>query len=317
MKSRVVRFTGPGKLLITEEDIPAPDDSQVLVQMKACGICQYDKKCFLDTELNPSYSKKPGHEGVGIVREIGRKVGGLAVGDRVTSNMFGGAFADYFIANPDTLVRIPDHVDNFELWVSEPAACVVSSLRLLRIEPGFDVVLLGAGYMGQLFVQAFPKTYIKLVVVDTDDERLAMASENGADITVNPERDGLGTVREIFPRGADLVVEAVGLPGLIKQGTDMLRNAGRLCIFGHHAADETVPTDDWHMKGIEVLNTTPFSSADFHRDLSGAVKLMEKGVINQSGLISKTYALSELAGALRDLASGRCRFMKTAVRNEK
>jgi threonine dehydrogenase-like Zn-dependent dehydrogenase len=182
-------------------------------------------------------------------------------------------------------------------------ACVVNSLRHLRIEPGDDVVVYGTGYMGLLIIQGLPKEYIRtLVAIDTLDDRLDLAKRYGAEHTVNAKRDNpVEAVRDIAGGKVDLVIEAVGLPGIIPKATDMLKNGARLCVFGHHAVDETLPTGSWHMKGTEVLNTTPFNSKNFSKDLSDAVHLMEKGHFRQENLVSRTYPYDQLERALREL----------------
>lgn len=317
ISGRVVSFNAGHRISITEETVAAPGERQLLVQMKACGICQYDIKSYKDPGVNPVYSARPGHEGVGIVHAVGKGVEGLKPGDKVTSNVFGGSLSDYFIAEIDTVVKIPDEVERYELWISEPAACVVNSLRFLGIEPGDDVVLIGSGYMGLLFIQSLPMEFINnFVVIDIDDDRLALTESLGAVQTINSLRvDAAEAVRDILEGGADLVIEAVGLPGVLGQATDMLRNGGRLCIFGHHVQDEVLPTSEWHMKGLHILNTTPFTSMNFHRDLEDAVKLIKKKVFDQSALVSRTYSYEDFEAGMEEVSHRPSRLIKTALVN--
>ncbi|HTO22457.1 MAG TPA: zinc-binding dehydrogenase [Spirochaetia bacterium] len=314
---RTVVFGSPGTLGVERASIGGPGPGQVLVEMKACGICHYDIKCFKNPGQDPVYSARPGHEGVGIVAEVGAGVEDLRPGDKVTSVTFGGALSDFYLADRGTVARIPSEVRRWEQWISEPIACVVNGLRHLAIEPGDDVVVLGAGYMGLLFVQGLPKELIHtLTAIDALDDRLALARKYGADRTVNPKKDDpVKAVQEITGRKVDLVIEATGAAGAIGQATEMLRNGGRLCVFGHHAVDETVPTNAWHMKGLHVLNTTPFTSRSFPKDLADAVRLMERGRYTQEDLISKVYASRELAAALHDLSPKPPEVIKAVMRN--
>jgi L-iditol 2-dehydrogenase len=301
---RQVVFEGGGRMSVRRGPVGDPADNQVLVHMKACGICLYDTKCFKDSSVDPVYSARPGHEGVGIVAETGKNVLDIEPGDKVTSVTFGGALSEMYLADRVSVAKIPRGVSRYEHWVAEPAACVVNSLRHLRIEPGDDVVVYGTGYMGLLIIQGLPKEYIRtLVAIDILDGRLELAKRYGAGHTVNANRDNpVEAVLDAAGGKVDLVIEAVGLPGIIPKATDMLKNGARLCLFGHHAADETVPTGNWHMRGIEVLNTTPFNSKNFSKDLSDAVRLMEKGRFNQEELVSRTYPYDQLERALHELS---------------
>jgi threonine dehydrogenase-like Zn-dependent dehydrogenase len=272
--------------------------------MRACGICKFDIKCYKGALKNPDYCSAPGHEGVGVVEAVGPGVRDLSAGHKVSSFYLGGAMAERYLADHHTVARIPDEVEDYPLWVAEPVACVVSAIRLLGIVPGDRVVVLGCGYMGQLLIQGLPRELIPiLVAVDTRNERLALAVKHGADQTVNASgEDPVRVVSHLLGREADVVIETVGLPGVLGQATDMLRPGGTLCIFGHHAEDELLPTDTWHMKGIRVLNTTPFSSRDFHRDLQDAVALTAKGVYDQHDLVQRVYPLAEVDRAMRETA---------------
>jgi threonine dehydrogenase-like Zn-dependent dehydrogenase len=208
--------------------------------------------------------------------------------------------AELYAAERRDVARIPDEVKQYEYWIVEPVACVVNALRLLRIEPGEDVVVLGSGYMGVLIVQGLPKEYIRhLIVTDLRSDRLELVQKYGAE-AINADSDVVEAVLDTCGRKVDTVIEATGAPGTIEQGTRMLRNGGKLCIFGHHAVDEQVPTNAWHMQGIEVLNTTPFMSRDFGRDLIDAVRLMEAGTFDQSALITHHYPFEEAARGIAE-----------------
>jgi threonine dehydrogenase-like Zn-dependent dehydrogenase len=325
--SKTVVFDGINSIAIRDEEVPHPLHDQVLVRMSACGICQYDIKCYSGKEKNQAYCDRPGHEGVGIVEETGIGVKDIKPGDRVVTFALGGSLSEHFIADRATIVKIPDEVKNYELWVSEPVACAVSALRHLKIEPGDDVVVIGCGYMGLLLIQGLPKEYIgNLIAIEIDKHRLELAKKFGAtsvidpgdfypgDLSLQPD-DLANAVFDITGRKIDLVIEAVGKPGVIAPATRMLRNGGRLCIFGHHAEDETIPTGSWHMQGLVVLNTTPFLSADFHKDLYDAVKLMGKKVFDQTELITHRYDYVDIKKAFNEVSGHPPGLMKAVLLN--
>jgi threonine dehydrogenase-like Zn-dependent dehydrogenase len=302
--SKSVTFGKGSRVSFVEDTLDEPGYGQVLVRMMACGICKFDVACLHDLHENPGYSARPGHEGVGILEAVGPGVEDLKPGDKVASFMLGGAMAERYLASRDTVARIPDGVEDYAVWVAEPVACVVSALRLLRIEPGEDVVLIGSGYMGLLLVQGLPKDYLtNLVVIDVDDSRLGLAEKFGARTVVNAVKDrAVEAVLDTAGRKVDLVIEAVGKPDTISLATEMLKNGGRLCIFGFHHGEEVIPTGVWHMHGLEVLNTTPFMSRDFHQDLKDAVRLMAKKRFDQASLVTHTYPYDDAARAMEETA---------------
>ena len=320
--SKRIVFDGIKSIAVREVEATPPGHNQVLVKMSACGICQYDIKCYKGLEENQAYCDLPGHEGVGVVEETGKGIKDIKPGDRVVTFAHGGSLSEHFIADRETIVKIPDEVKNYELWVSEPVACAVSALRHLRIEPGDDVVVLGCGYMGLLLIQGLPKEYIgNLIAIDIDKRRLELAKKFGATAVIDPGDLGLNpdelanAVFDITGGKIDLAIEAVGKPGVIDQATRMLRNGGRLCIFGHHAEDEVIPTGSWHMQGLVVLNTTPFLSADFHKDLYDAVKLMGKKVFDQTELITHRYDYDDIIKAFDEVSGHPPGLMKAVLVN--
>jgi len=314
---KTVTFDKPRSASFIDTDVLSPGHNEVLVRMKACGICKYDIKTYQNLEENPAYSERPGHEGVGIVERVGTGVNDLKPGDKVATIYLGGAMADMYLADLQSVARIPDSVNRYELWFAEPITCVVAALRLLSIEPGENVVVIGSGYMGVLLLQGLPKSYLhNLIVSEPVPERRALAKEYGAGIVIDPDTESVvEAVHDICGGPVDLVIEASGGPGTIEQGTKMLRNGGRLCIFGHHAVDEVAPTNAWHMQGIIVLNTTPFMSRDFHKDLIDAVHLMERGVYDQSDLVTHIYPFEDVAAAIEETMEHPEGMIKSVLKN--
>lgn len=310
-----VNLGGDRTALINTQVPSRPLYGQVLVKMRACGICQYDIKCFTGDVADQVYSASPGHEGVGIVEEVGEGVSDIQPGDKVTSTFLGGAMADYFVADRKSVEKIPAEVSEYQFWISEPVACVVNMLRQLQIEPGDRVVLIGCGYMGLLILQGLPDSYIeRIVAIDVDEERCRLAERYGADVVINARQgDPVQCAFNALDGKAEVVIEAVGKPGTLSMASDMVEQGGRICIFGHHAAEELLPTGIWHMQGILVLNTTPFSSKNFHGDLTAAVRLMAKGVFDQHDLVNRIYPLSDAQRALGEVSQHSPDIIKAAL----
>jgi len=286
-----------GSAEITEINMDKLARNEVLVETKACGICQGDVCTFQGKSPG---GRAMGHEGVGIVAEVGEEVKNVKLGDRVATLGY-PAFAEFHKTDYRKLARIPDDVEDFALWISEPLACVVNGIRGSEIQIGDNVCIIGCGYMGLLLIQAIPKALINnFIALDVRKVRLNLAKKFGAEFLVNPkEVDAVKEVRNILGGEADIAIEASGVEGTINLATELVRSGGKLVIFGAHVLDETVPTMKWHVKGLRVLNTAPNFSADFTKDFHVAVKLLRKGIFDQKPLITHRFSYKEAEKAFK------------------
>jgi len=276
---------------ITEINVDKPGRNEVLVETKACGICQGDVYTF---QGKAPGGRAMGHEGVGIVAEVGEDVENVKLGDKVAT-LGHPAFAEFHKTDYRKVAKIPDSVEDFTLWISEPLACVVNGIRGSGFQIGDNVCIIGCGYMGLLLIQAIPKSLINsFIALDVRNERLNLAEKFGAEFVINPkEADAVKEVRSILGGEADVVIEASGAEGTINLATELVRPGGRLVIFGAHVLDEVVPTMKWHVKGLRILNTAPNFSSDFTKDFHDAVKLLKRGVFDQKSLITHKFSYKE------------------------
>ena len=144
------------------------------------------------------------------------------------------------------------------------------------------------------------KIMISIVALDIRDERLDLARVFGAEYALNPRRcDPVREVEKIIGGKADVVIEASGAPGTLDLATFILKHGGKLVISGRHVIDERIPLEKWHTFGFKVFNISPSSSRDFNRDFHDAVKLLRKGVFDQSRLITHKFKFECPEVALR------------------
>ncbi|MBS7623994.1 zinc-binding dehydrogenase [Candidatus Bathyarchaeota archaeon] len=287
---------------IVETDVPKPGRDEVLVKTKACGICMGEVYVF---QGKLPGGKIMGHEGVGIVVQVGDGVKEVGPGDRVTT-LGGPAFAEYYKTNKWNVAKIPEEVPERDLiyWISEPLACAVTGIKGSNIQIGDKVCIIGCGYMGLLLIQLIPKDIVgELIAIDIRDKCLDLARRFGARYTLNPlKSDVAKETREILGGEADIVIEASGAPGTIYLATEIVRRGGRLVIFGRHVVDEKVPTEEWHVKGLTILNTSPSFSNNFNKDFFDAVNLLKRGVVDQRPLITHIFPYTKAQEAF-ELAS--------------
>ena len=218
MKAQV--FYEPNVMKLEEVDIPQIKDNEVLVQVKACGICGSDLSYYFGhSPLGTPDGKGPlilGHEFSGVVTQVGKipqEMGLYQPGDRVIVNPVGpcfaceecqkgytnvcthvttngvnanGAYAEYAVAPYTNLVKMPDDMSFEDGAVTEPAACATYAIKQLDINLGDMVVVFGPGPIGLMMVQlAKAKGAGKVAIVGRRDFPLELAREVGADYIIN------------------------------------------------------------------------------------------------------------------------------------
>jgi L-iditol 2-dehydrogenase len=296
MKTEALVLTGPRQIEIIEIDVPAPGPGQLLVEVKANGICRGDIALYTG-EMSYGYPFFHGHEPVGIIADIGPDVDDLKPGDTVAC-MGSPSYRTHIVTSADQAVKIPDGAD-LPLWISEPPTCAVNGVQGSEFRIGDSVALLGCGYMGLLVLQSMPREiFRRLVVFDPDPTRLALARSLS---NVTESYDPLATDFEAFAKEKgefDVVVEASGVTGTLKPATALCGVGGILNIFGWHPGEETVPTHAWHYKGLRVYNSSPMMSRDYAACFRGAIELMKLGRIDQKDLITHRHPYTEAAEAL-------------------
>lgn len=303
MKTDAVVLVEPGKMEVTQIEIPDPGPGEVLIEIKANGICKGDINFFLG-RAKIKYPHFLGHEPAGVVAGLGPGAEGLKPGDKVA--LLGSpSFRKHYVTHSSRLIKIPDQsAEDLSLWISEPPSCAVNGAQGSGFKLGDKVALLGCGYMGLLIFQAMPReTFSRLIVADPSPQSREIVRSLGAAEIYNPNETDLVALAEEIG-GFDVVIEASGAKGTLAPATDMLRRGGTLNIFGGHFEDEIIQTGKWHMMGLRVLNTAPGFAQDFGACFRAAVALMGTGRISQKSLITHRFHYGECQKAL-EVASNR------------
>ena len=217
MKAAVVTsFTSP--LEIQERPVPAPGPGQVLVRIEASGLCHTDiHAAHGDWPVKPVPPFVPGHEGVGLITQLGDGVTNREIGDRVaipwlahacghcgycvsgwetlceeqqnSGYSVDGGFAEYAVADARYVVPVPDAVTSFE---AAPLTCAgvttYKAIKVAEIKPTERVAIFGIGGLGHLALQYARLVGGTVIAVDIDDAKLQLATELGADFVVNAAR---------------------------------------------------------------------------------------------------------------------------------
>lgn len=265
-----------GKPLVFKDmQIPTPGAGQILVKTEACGVCHTDLHARNgDWPLKPALPFTPGHEGIGIVTELGAGVTAVKLGDRVgvpwlysacghcefclaaqepvcAQAEFGGytkngGFAQYILADPNYVAHIPEGLSAVD---AAPLICAgitsYKGLKETQAKPGQWVVISGIGGLGHLGVQYAKAMGLHVCAVDIDDGKLAHATRLGADAAVNAKHvDAVAAVVKATGGGAHgVLITAPSLPAF-QQGIRMTRKHGTCVLVGIPPGEFPTPLFD-------------------------------------------------------------------------
>lgn len=333
-----------GKEDVKIERVPIPQigEGEVLIKIGVALTCGTDLKVFR-RGYHARMITPPalfGHELAGEIVEVGRGAQGFRPGMKVVvansapcgqcffckrgqENLCddllfnNGAYAEY-IRIPRRLVEknlleIPPQVSLTAAAMVEPLACVLLGLSETGIRAGDSVVVIGAGPIGLMFVQAAKATGARVISVVRREAQAKTAQRFGADevVDISVVADPVGAIRELTAgRGADAVIEAVGRPEAWQQAIEMVRKGGIINFFGGCAKGTKVEfdTNRIHYSALRMLAT-------FHhtpRTVRESLALIAKGKVRSLDYITGEAPLTELVNVLKAMAE-RNGEIKTAI----
>ncbi|MCH5464352.1 zinc-dependent alcohol dehydrogenase family protein [Levilactobacillus tujiorum] len=323
MKALVL--TGTKKMEI--QDLPTPEvkPNEVLVNTAYAGICGTDRALYAG--LPGSADAVPpivlGHENSGIVAAIGSDVTNVKVGDHVTvdPNIYCGE-CDYcrtdrpelcdnlsavgvtrdggleksFTAPASVVYPLPDNVSLKAAATTEPISCAVHGVKLLDLTPYQNALVIGDGFMGQIFVQLLQAYGVHQVdLAGLNDKKLAFNKEKfGVTNTYN-------TKRESIPADYDVVIEAVGLPQTQEQAVEATKKGAQVLMFGVGKPDQTfsMNTYEVYQKQLKIQGAfiNPYAFED-------AIALLASGQLDVESLISHEVSLEQVEDVLNGKVEG-------------
>ena len=326
---------GVRNLRVETIDMPKIGLGEILVKIRAATTCGTDVKIFQRGYVEGviQYPTVFGHEWAGDVVKVGEGVSWLKEGMRVRAgnsspclrckmcqkgnynlceNMtwLWGAYAEY-IKVPARIVtlntqEIPPNITYEEAAVTEPLACVLHGIEKANIKLGDTVAIIGAGPVGLLHLQTAKKMGAeKVIISDLVDERLQVAKELGADETVNAKReDSVEKIKRFTDGyGADIVIEAIGLPATWEQALKMVRKGGTVLEFGGCPPETeiTVRTELLHYGEVTLLGT--FHTTPMH--FKKALNLIASGTVKVKPLITRHMKLDDIKDAFEILTTSK------------
>ena len=328
-KMQVAMYYNNNDVRIEKMPIPEIDDNEMLVKVKASGICGSDVMEWYRIKKAPLVL---GHEIAGDIVEVGKNVEKYKVGDKVfvshhvpcntcrycldgqhtlcdtlhSTNFYPGGFAEYLRVPEINVDRgtfiLPKEMTYDEGVFIEPLACVVRGMRVAEMKLGKSVLVIGSGIAGLLHIKlARALGANKVIATDINDYRLKMAKKLGADIVINAKENVPVKVRKYNDgRLADLVVLCTGVIPAVKQAISSVDRGGTLLFFAPTEPGVEIPFplfDLWN-KGVKMVSTY----AGGPRDIADAIELIRFKKVTVTDMISHKLSLSEAAKGFKLVA---------------
>jgi propanol-preferring alcohol dehydrogenase len=315
---------------LTVEQVPMPElkAGQVRVRVTACGLCHTDIHAASgDWPIKPAPPFIPGHEGVGIVTELGQGVSEVAVGDRVAMPWLGyacgicdycvsgwetlclgqemmgytinGGFGEYAVAYARYVVKVPEGVDSFD---AAPLTCAgVTTYKAVKVagtRSSDFVAVFGVGGLGHLAIQYAAIAGGRVVAVDVVDEKLELARELGAEFTINAKKeDPVEAIQRLG--GVNQAIALAVSPRAFEQAYGSLRRGGTLVFVALPADNEVkLPIFETVLNGITIRG----SIVGTRKDLREVFELHAAG---KTRVIRETRPLDQVNEAIADVEAGR------------
>ena len=331
---------GTGSAWMEDRDIPEPAADEVLVKVRAVGICGSDIGMIHGE--GPPWKEYPvvlGHEVCAEVIEPGEEVDGLSPGNRVALHGFlfcgrcqtcragryyqcdevqeigfslDGGYREYAVWPAYTLNPISEAISDAAATQIDTAGCMLHALK--RIDPSVadTAAVLGPGPMGLYGVQLLKALGVAdIVVTGLYDERLSVAEALGATHTINvTERDPIDAIKDYTNgRGVDICVEAAGAGDVVQTAMQSTANQGQVVLTGLFDAMKKIDPNDVVIKELSVVGGVTSANA-----IEETVELFERGDLTAEGVVTHEFPLSAYEEALKTVRERQDGVIKAVLR---
>lgn len=312
----------PHKVEVREVPIPElTNEDEVLIQMKAAGVCGSDHHIYHGSNPCSTYPRIPGHENAGIVAKTGENVKNVKVGDHVIVDLIStcgtcyqcthgrknvcesvkvrgsgadGGWREYFTAPASEVYKISDKVAWKDAALVEPYAIGAHCTARGRVAEDDVVFILGTGTIGSIILQTCKAKGCKTVICcDIDDESLERAKGYGADYVINSKKeDVVHKIGEITGgKGVTLAFDSACFPGSLTMCMQpgILCNAGRMVPMGFCTAPEQITQAMINQRELDIIGSR-MSAFQFEP----TIKRMEEGALDTKGIATMFIPFDEI-----------------------
>lgn len=318
----------PHQIEIVEKPLPKLNKGEVLVRVKAALTCGTDLKAYLRGHPLIPMPGPFGHEFSGIIEEIADDVDGFKVGDAVmlvhtapcgkcsyckhgllnlceilTKDMMLGAFSEFMVVNPRVvklnMFHKPEYIEFYEAAFLEPLSCIVHGIKSLSPLQSDNILLIGTGPIGLLFLQVLKSMGMKVSIMGRNKEKLSLAEKLGADRIYFTDENPIDFTNGF---GYDKVVECTGQKEIWIKSVNFVRKGGEVLLFGGLKSGTEVCYDAARIHYDEITLKGAFHYTP--NDVKEAVKLISSKKIKLKELISGKFSLSQIQTAFEKLSRG-------------
>lgn len=344
MKNTEAILVKPGDMRIMDAAMPNPKEDEVLIKVEYVGICGSDIHGFESGPFippkDPNQKIGLGHECAGTVVSVGSKVTKFKAGDRVniepgvpcgscrycregrynicpdvdfmaTQPNYRGALTNYLVHPESMTYHLPENMDTMEGALVEPAAVGMHAAVEAGVRPGDKIVILGAGCIGLMTLQACRAMGAsEIVVVDIIEKRLAMAQKLGAAAVVNgAKEDSQERIKEILGNwGADIVFETAGSSKTAAQALNMVMRGGKIMIVGTISGDTPI---NFLKINREVKIQTVFRYAN---NYPMTIDAIASGKFDVKSMVTDIYPYEEVQRAFEESLSRKAEIIKGVIK---
>lgn len=326
---KVAVYYNNNDIRIEERPVPVISPGEILVKMKACGICGTDTMEWYRIKKAP---RVLGHEMAGEIVDIGEGVEGFKKGDQVfvshhvpcyqchyclagnhtacellhTGNYEPGGFSE-FIRVPAENVKygtflLPPEMTYSDATMIEPLGCVIRGQRIAGLKENHSVLIIGSGISGLLHIQLAKLKGVKIIATDINEYRLRKATEFGADYVIDANRYSVEELKNVNDgRLADIVIVCAGAEKAVSDAFSSIDRNGKILFFAIPNADLALPFARFWRDEITVA----FSYGAAPEDLKNALELISSGKINIREMITHKIPLSEIERGFKLASSGK------------
>ncbi|NCC08327.1 MAG: chlorophyll synthesis pathway protein BchC [Clostridia bacterium] len=315
-----VVITGPKQFEVREVPKPTPADGEVLIQMKAAGVCGSDIHLFLGENPNAVYPRIPGHENAGVVVEVGKGVTKVKPGDHVVVDLVvacgkcphclsgrrnicttvkargaatDGGWREYFAVPEHEVYLVPNEITFREAALVEPFAIGLHCTKRANIQGGETVLVLGSGTIGAVILQTLKQKGCKVICADINDSSLARAKKYGADAVVNTKTQNLKDFVQEFTGGigVNAIFDSACYPGsltaMLEQGIPA--NGATIVPLGFSTTQEGITQAMINVRELSIIGTR-MSSGQFEP----TIKNVAEHKYNMDGMVSHYIPFSQV-----------------------
>lgn len=325
---KAITVVEPGEMqMLTAENPVITRPDQVLVQIKAAGICGSDVHVYHGSNPYAVYPRVIGHEAAGVVRAVGQAVTDLKPGDgvvfepitycgecyacrsghhnvcrelKVLGCTVDGTFREYAVVPRSQVYAFDtDKMSYIQAALCEPYTIGAQANWRGNVQKGDFVLVHGAGPIGLILADTAKSRGAVVIVSEPNEKRLAMAKEFGADYTVNPNKENLeAVVMELTSReGVNVIFEAAGIPALLSNATKILSPAGRLVAMTFGA--EPIPIN---FKEVNAKELTLLGSRHQYQKFPEVIERLPSRLDRVDKLITHVFPAEEFEKAFEVLA---------------